>query len=299
MAESKAKSKSSAKPKSKPVGDWRGETLARMRALILDADPEMIEEIKWRKPSNNMAGIPVWSHGGIVCTGETYKSYVKLTFAHGAKLPDPKQLFNASLEGGTRRAIDIHEGEEVDAAAFQALIQAAVAQNNPVADAPGADAPAAKQPSAKAKATAAAPTKKSKKKADVVLLSGGNPQIAKADGDAPVQAYIAAMPGWKSDLGRRLDALIVKHAPKVHKAVKWNSPFYGMEGQGWILSFHVFTRYVKLTFFSGKSLQPIPPGGTPKSKEARWLDIYEDDELDEKQLAAWVKQAAKLPGWVP
>lgn len=128
---------------------------------------------------------------------------------------------------------------------------------------------------------------------EVVLLSGGNPQIAKADGDAPVQAYIAAMPGWKSDLGRRLDALIVRSAPNVKKAVKWNSPFYGIEGRGWFLSFHVLTRYVKVTFFAGMSLQPIPPGGTPKSKEARWLDIYEDDELDEKQLAAWVKQAAK------
>ena len=134
---------------------------------------------------------------------------------------------------------------------------------------------------------------------EVVLLSGGNPQIAKADGDAPVQAYIAAMPGWKSDLGRRLDALIVRNVPNVKKAVKWNSPFYGIEGRGWFLSFHVLTRYVKVTFFAGTSLQPIPPGGTPKSKEARWLDIYEDDELYEKQMAAWVKQAAKLPGWVP
>ena len=144
----------------------------------------------------------------------------------------------------------------------------------------------------------AAPAKKAGGN-DVVLLSGGNPQIAKADGDAPVQAYIAAMPGWKSNLGRRLDALIVRSAPNVKKAVKWNSPFYGIEGQGWFLSFHVFAKYVKVTFFAGTSLKPVPPGGTPKSKEARWLDIHEDDELDEKQMAAWVKQAAKLPGWVP
>jgi hypothetical protein len=132
-----------------------------------------------------------------------------------------------------------------------------------------------------------------------VLLSGGNPQIAKADGDAPVQAYIAAMPGWKSDLGRRLDALIVRNVPQVRKAVKWNSPFYGIEGQGWFLSFHVFTRCVKVTFFSGMSLQPIPRGGTVKSKDARWIDIHEEDSLDEAQMAAWVMQAAALPGWVP
>ena len=133
----------------------------------------------------------------------------------------------------------------------------------------------------------------------VKLLSGGNPQIAKADGDAPVQAYIAAMPGWKSNLGKRLDALIVRNVPNVRKAVKWNSPFYGIDGKGWFLSFHVFTRYVKVIFFNGASLQPAPPGGTPKSKDSRWIDIYEEDELDEAQLASWVKQAAKLPGWTP
>src|SRR5262245_55816263 len=107
----------------------------------------------------------------------------------------------------------------------------------------------------------------------VKLLSGGNPQIAKADGDAPVQAYIAAMPGWKSGLGKRLDALIVRNVPNLKKAVRWNSPFYGVEGQGWFLSFHVLTRYVKVTFFQGTSLRPVPPGGTPKSKESRWIDI--------------------------
>jgi hypothetical protein len=132
----------------------------------------------------------------------------------------------------------------------------------------------------------------------VKLLSGGNPQIAKADGDAPVQAYIAAMPSWKRDFGKRLDALIVRNVPMVRKAVKWNSPFYGVEGQGWFLSFHVFTRYVKVTFFKGASLLPVPPGGTPKSKDVRWIDIHEDDELDEKQMAVWVKQAAAIPGWM-
>ncbi len=133
----------------------------------------------------------------------------------------------------------------------------------------------------------------------VVLLSGGNPQIAKGDGDAPVQAYIAAMPGWKRDLGKRLDSLIVRNVPNVRKAVKWNTPFYGIEGQGWFLGFRVFTRYVKVTFFRGTSLRPAPPGGTERSKDARWIDIYEDDELDEAQMATWVKQAAALPGWVP
>ena len=128
-----------------------------------------------------------------------------------------------------------------------------------------------------------------------VLLSGGNPQIAKADGDAPVQAYIAAMPGWKSDVGRRLDDLIVHTVPKVRKAVRWNSPFYGIEGQGWFLSYHVFTRYVKVTFFQGALLRPAPPGAG-KDKDARWVDIYED-KLDEDQLTEWVRQAASIPGW--
>jgi len=131
-----------------------------------------------------------------------------------------------------------------------------------------------------------------------VLLSGGNPRIAKADGDAPVQAYIAGMPGWKREVGRRLDTLIGRNVPDVRKAVKWNSPLYGIEGQGWFLSFHVFTRYVKVTFFRGTSLRPVPPGGTVRSKDARWIDIYEG-ELDEAQTAAWVRQAAALPGWVP
>ena len=116
------------------------------------------------------------------------------------------------------------------------------------------------------------------------LLAGGNPQIAKADGDAPVQAYIAAMPGWKSDVGRRLDALIVRTVPGVRKAVKWNSPFYGIEGQGWFLGFHSFTHYVKVAFFRGTSLRPVPPA---RSGDTRWIDIHEDD-LDEAQLAAWV-----------
>ena len=127
------------------------------------------------------------------------------------------------------------------------------------------------------------------------LLAGGNPRVAKADGDAPVQAYIAAMPGWKRDVGRHLDRLIAGTVPKVRKAVKWNSPFYGIEGQGWFLAFHVFTRYVKVTFFQGTSLRPVPPGGT--AKEARWIDVHEDD-LDEAQMTRWIEQASSIPGWM-
>ncbi len=139
-------------------------------------------------------------------------------------------------------------------------------------------------------------SKKSGQAAGPVLLSGGNPQIAKADGDAPVQAYIAAMPGWKSDVGRRLDSIIVRTVPDVRKAVRWNSPFYGMEGQGWFLNFHCFAKYVKVAFFKGASLEPVPPGES-KDENVRYLDIHEDDKFDEQQFAAWVKQASHLPGW--
>jgi hypothetical protein len=146
----------------------------------------------------------------------------------------------------------------------------------------------ARSKSARTKATAKAP----------VLLSGGNPQIAKADGNAPVRSYIAAMPGWKRDVGRHLDALIVRTVPNVNKAVKWNSPFYGIEGQGWFLSFHCFTKYVKVSFFRGASLTPLPPVAS-KHKDVRYLDIRENDPLDEAQIASWIRQAAALPGWIP
>ena len=130
---------------------------------------------------------------------------------------------------------------------------------------------------------------------EVRLLSGGNPQIPKGDGDAPVQAYIAAMPEWKSDVGRRLDDLIVRTVPEVRKAVRWNSPLYGIEGAGWFASYHVFTRYVKVTFLNGASLDPPPPG-SGKDENSRWVDIREDG-LDEAQMATWIRQAAALPGW--
>lgn len=134
--------------------------------------------------------------------------------------------------------------------------------------------------------------------AKVVLLSGGNPQIAKADGAAPVKAYIAAMPGWKRDVGRRLDRLISKTVPGVRKAVKWNTPFYGVEGQGWFLGYHCLTKYVKVAFFRGTALKPMPPG-TSKQKDVRYFDIHENTPLDEELLADWIRQAAKLPGWEP
>ena len=153
---------------------------------------------------------------------------------------------------------------------------------------------AAKRVAAKAAKPRKTAPKSQSEVAKPALLSGGNPQIAKAYGDAPVQAYIAAMPGWKRDVGRRLDALIVRTVPGVHKAVKWNSPFYGVEGQGWFLGVHCLTKYVRVTFFRGTSLRPVPAGES-KVKDVRYLDLYED-QFDGTQFADWVKQASQLPG---
>lgn len=130
------------------------------------------------------------------------------------------------------------------------------------------------------------------------LLSGGNPQIAKGDGDAPVQAWIAAAPGWKHDVARQLDALIVRTLPEVRKAVKWNSPLYGVDGKSWFLSLHCFNRYLKLAFFNGAGLAPLPPVES-KDPNTRYLHMHEGDALDEAQLADWIRQAAALPGWAP
>ena len=152
-----------------------------------------------------------------------------------------------------------------------------------------------KKPAKRAKKTAKSSARRPAKTVKPALLSGGNPQIAKAYGDAPVQAYIAAMPGWKSEVGRRLDALITRTVPKVNKAVKWNSPLYGMEGQGWFLGIHCFTKYVKVAFFRGASLKPLPPGKS-KQKDVRYLDIREGDDLDEALFTSWVKQASRLRG---
>jgi hypothetical protein len=277
--------------KIKELGDWRGKTLAKVREIIHEADPEIVEEWKWM-------GTPVWSHGGLVCTGETYKNVVKMTFSKGAALKDPSGLFNSSLDGNVRRAIDIQEGDDLDEEALKALIRAAVTLNTSrvVKGKPAAAKP--KGAGGKGKRSTATRNKDPLVAAKPALLAGGNPQIAKADGDAPVQAYIAAMPGWKRDVGRRLDALIVRTVPDVSKAVKWNSPFYGIEGQGWFLNFHCFTKYVKVAFFRGTSLRPLPPGES-KHNEVRYLDIHEDDQLDEVLVASWIRQASELPGWVP
>jgi hypothetical protein len=273
------------------LAGWRGATLARVRALVRGADPEIVEEWKWNTPvwSDGADG----SRGGIVCTGEAYAKVVKLTFARGAALPDPAGIFNASLAGNTRRAIDIREGEHVDARALQALVKSAVALNR------AREKQSTRRSTALARGASASGKAKPKAPAKPRLLSGGNPQIAKADGDAAVQAFLAAMPGWKRDVGARIDAIVTRaiaRVPGARKAVKWNSPFYGVAGRGWFLSFHCFTQYVKVAFFNGAALRPLPPGAS-KSDNTRYLDVREHDPLDEAQLAAWVKQAAALPGW--
>jgi hypothetical protein len=264
--------------------DWRGEVLSRIRRLIRQADPEMVEEVKWRKPSNSMAGVPAWSHDGMICTGETYKDKVKLTFARGASIDDPAGLFNASLGGSARRAIDIHQGDDIDARAFKSLIRAAAALNA-----------SSRRMTGKGKRSSRTKVRGPMAAAKPKLLSGGNPQIAKGDGDAPVRAYIEAMPGWKRDVGRRLDALVVRNAPDVRKAVRWNSPFYGVDGQGWFLSFHCMTRYIKVAFFRGASFRPIPPVES-SHEDVRYLHIHEDDEIDEELVASWIRQASELHG---
>jgi len=239
------------------LDDWRGEMLSEVRRMFLKAHPEVVEEWKWM-------GVPTWSHEGVVAVANAFKDKVRVTFAHGAELADPMGFFNAGLNASTKRAIDLFEGDTIDPAAFGALVREAVDYNT------------------------TGPAKP-------VLLSGGNPQIAKGDGDAPVQAYIAAMPGWKSEVGRRLDDLIERTVPEVCKAVRWNSPFYGVEGHGWFASTHVFTRYVKVTFLNGASLEPLPPG-SGKDPDARWVDIHEGD-YDEDQMEIWIRQSAALPGW--
>lgn len=259
------------------LDDWRGTMLGRIRKLIKQADPQVVEAVKWKKPSNPL-GVPVWSHDGILCTGEAYKDKVKVTFAKGASLNDPAGVFNASLAGNERRAIDLHEGDKLNEKAFKALVRAAVALNQSRKPAKGGKKAAAKPGAGKP-----------------VLLSGGNPQIPKADGDAPVQEYIAAMPGWKHDVGRRLDALIVRTVPDVRKAVRWNTPFYGVEDQGWFLAFHCFAKYVKVTFLRGTLLDPVPPVAS-KQGEVRYFHIHEGDVLDEELVTGWIRQAAALPG---
>lgn len=270
------------------IGGWRGATLARMRKLIRAAHKDVREEWKW--------DIPVWSLDGIICTGEVYKAVVKLTFPKGASLADPTALFNSSLAGNTRRALDIREGEAVDAKAFTALVKAAIAHNQggkttrPAKAAKGAKPAKNAKPAKATKIATASPSTK-----PVRLLSGGNPQIAKAFGDAPVQAYIAALGDWRRDVVARIDALTTRALPEVQKAVKWNSPLYGMEGRGWFMGLHLYDKYVKVAFFRGAELTPLPPDPS-KDRFTRYVNVREG-ALDEAQMTRWVKQAAKLPGW--
>jgi hypothetical protein len=164
---------------------------------------------------------------------------------------------------------------------------------SPVKEKPAATKP--KRTAGKGERSNATQSKSRPAAATPAFLAGGNPQIAKADGDAPVQAYIAAMPGWKRDVGRRLDALIVRTVPNVRKAVRWNTPFYGIEAKGWFVGFHCITKYVKVAFFRGAPLRPLPPVES-KHKEVRYFHIHEDDQLDEELVASWIRQASELPG---
>lgn len=262
--------------------DWRGKCLADIRRFIREADPDMREDCRWR-------GAPTWSHDGLVCVANIYKDTVKVVFARGAKLSDPRGLFNSELAGNAWRGITLSRGNRLNVSAFKKLVRSAVELNR------GGKGAKSRPASTKAASTKAARTSAARQAAGKpVLLAGGNPQIAKADGDAPVQAYLAALPGWKRDVGQRLDALIARAVPGVAKAVRWNSPFSGVPGLGWFLGMHAFTNYLKVTFFRGASLQPPPPGGTGEA--ARWIDVREDD-LDEAQMTAWIRQAAALPGW--
>ena len=249
------------------LDDWRGQRLADFRALIHDAEPDVTEE--WQGK-----GMPSWAYNGVFAVGEAHRDRVKLAFHSGAMLRDANNMFNAGFNGNRSRAIDSFEADEIDASAFKRLVRAAVSYNT-------------KQILSKAKGGML--------DGKPVLLSGGNPQIPKSDGDAPVQTYIAAIPRWKRDLARRLDEIIVGNVPEVRKAMRWNSPFYGVKGQGWFVSYHVFSRYVKVTFLNGASLDPVPPGGG-KDPDSRWIDIYER-KLDEDQMTDWVRQSAALPGW--
>jgi len=272
--------------------DWRGKRLAEIRQLIHAVDAEVVEDWKWM-------GTPCWSHDGMYLIANPHKDKVKLTFFHGAQLPDPKKLFNAGLGGGKWRAIDIREADKVDKGALKALIRAAVKYNTSH-EVPKSKGSRGSMPKKKTSKKAVRPaTKSAPKEASTKsrLLSGGNPQIAKGDGDAPVQAYIAAAPGWKGDVSKRLDALVVRAVPAVRKAVKWNSPFYGIAGQGWFMSFHCMTKYVKVAFFFGAKLDPLPPVES-SDKNVRYFHVHEKELIDEALVSSWIRQAAAMPGWL-
>ena len=266
--------KAAARTKRGP-GDWRDETLARVRALILEADPEMIEERKWRKPSNGMAGVPVWSHNGIVCTGETYKKRREADVRQGGLAPGPDAALQ--FQPGRQHAQgDRHSRRGEDR---RGRVQGARARRR---------WPGMSLPAKKAKPGRAVQSRWS--------LSGGNPQIAKADGDAPVQAFIAAMPGWKRDVGRRLDALIVRTVPEraqgravEHALLRHRGPAAGSSAS---IASRSTSRWRSSAARRCVRSHPVES----KQKDVRYLHIYEDDQLDEKLVASWIKQASELPG---
>ncbi len=244
--------------------DWRGPILAEIRDLVWEADPEVVEDSK-------PMGCPTWSHTGIFAVSTASDDQVRISFANGSKLSDPENLLKYTPKGDTWWAIELNEGDEIDDHAFKELVQRAVTYN--IKNKPSYI----------------------KEAAGPILLSGGNPQIPKGDGDAPVQAYIALMPEWKRELGCRIDDLIEQIVPNVQKAMRWNSPFYGVKAKGWFLSYHVFDKYLKVTFLNGASLNPIPSGGG-KDPDSRWINIIEN-EFDTAQMSDWVRQSAAMPGW--
>lgn len=235
------------------LGDWRGELLTRVRALVHHAAPDVAEAWTSR-------GVPTWETDRTICTGETYADKVKLTFAQGASLEDPAGLLNSGSDGNVRRAIELHEGDELHEKGFVALVREAAGLPR--------------------------------------LLSGENPQIPKGDGPEAIQGYLDAMPGWKRDVGRHLHGLVVSTLPDVEQAVRWNSPFYGVEGHGWIISFHCITEYIKVTFFAGSRLDPPPPE-TSKEEAVRYLHVHEGEEIDDALVTSWIEQASRIDGWIP
>ena len=250
-------------------GDWGG--VLDCEVLVVEPQQDAVLHLEFRA---RRCGLQSEERGDVHADADGHGNAP----AHGAAgfRPDQRQAFGGANAGWQQ---------------FFAKLEQVLARELNAASA----AASAPEVAAMASEGAEPRTAKSQEARPPSSLSGGNPQIAKGYGDAPVQAYIAAMPGWKRDVGRRLDALIARAVPGVHKAVKWNSPFYGVEGEGWFLSFHCFTKYVKVAFFRGASLRPVPPGES-KQKDVRYLDIHEDDQLDEAQFAAWVKQASQLPG---
>ena len=297
--------------------------LRRIRDTIRKAAPAADERISYRMPTFFQDGVLVHfaafkNHIGMYppVSDEALKPHLARYAGEKGNLrfpldkPMPYALITKIVKARLKENQDAAIARKAKAASTsrkRAMTAAKKSAPNETATRETAAMPAKKKPTAakpkraadNAKTSAATPRKSAKtttKKpaAKPKLLSGGNPQIPKGYGDAPVQAYIAAMPGWKQDVGRRLDALITRAVPKVRKAVKWNSPFYGLEDDLWFLSFHCFTKYIKVTFFRGTSLRPVPQGES-KHKEVRYVDIYED-QLDEAQFTAWVKQASKLPG---